>query len=76
MSDVLLMERQGQVAILTLNRPDRLNAINIEMLRLLRDALGDISRDQDVRSLVLIGEGRAFSAGADITEIEIEVSII
>jgi enoyl-CoA hydratase/3-hydroxyacyl-CoA dehydrogenase len=57
------------VAYVTLNRPQRLNAINAEMREELPRALSELGRDPDVRVIVLRGEGgKAFSAGADITE--------
>lgn len=65
----LLLERDEGVAILTLNRPDRLNAISREMLRELRSALAEIEQDLRVKVLVLNGAGdRAFSTGADLSK--------
>jgi enoyl-CoA hydratase len=69
MSTVLLQERRGRVAILTLNRTERLNAIGAETLLHLGVALTEIQNDVDVGSVVVAGAGKAFSAGADITEI-------
>lgn len=54
------------VAFITLNRPDKLNAINGEMLDELERALDTAEQDADVRAIVLRGEGRAFSAGFDL----------
>lgn len=64
----ILLEKTGQIAKLTLNRPERLNAINRQMFRELNDALQDVATDQDIRALVLTGAGRAFCASADIKE--------
>ena len=59
-------EKSGQIGHLRLNRPDKLNAINLEMLGELVGALDAAAADDDVRVLVLSGEGRAFSAGFDL----------
>jgi 2-(1,2-epoxy-1,2-dihydrophenyl)acetyl-CoA isomerase len=66
MTDKLLVERQDGILTLTLNRPDRLNAIDIEMLDLLIGALEAGGDDDEVRVIVLKGAGRVFCAGADI----------
>jgi 2-(1,2-epoxy-1,2-dihydrophenyl)acetyl-CoA isomerase len=60
-------ETRGEVAIVTLNRPDKLNAINADLRRDLRDALGTAQADDDVRAVVLTGAGRGFCSGADLT---------
>jgi enoyl-CoA hydratase len=70
MSDVLRVERLGPVARLTLDRPDRLNAIGTATVQALHAALDELATDDSVRALVLAGAGRAFSAGADIGELE------
>jgi enoyl-CoA hydratase/carnithine racemase len=55
---------------ITLNRPDKLNAINTTMLQELTEAIDSLEKDQNVRYIVINGQGdRAFSAGADITEL-------
>jgi enoyl-CoA hydratase len=64
----ILAERDGAVLTLTLNRPDKLNAIDGAMLDALGEVLGEIEHDRAVRAVILTGAGRAFSAGADITE--------
>src|SRR5687768_1416901 len=56
----LLVDRHGTTAVLTLNRPDRLNAISGPMLRALSEALLDADRDPEVRCIVLTGAGRGF----------------
>ena len=68
MSDTVLVERRGRVAILTFNRPDALNALNLEMTGALQDRLRELDRDDSVGAMVLTGAGRAFAAGADIKE--------
>jgi enoyl-CoA hydratase len=64
--DVLKCELEGPVAILSLNRPEKLNALSNELLGALTDTLDQIELDRGVRSVVITGTGRAFSAGADI----------
>jgi enoyl-CoA hydratase/carnithine racemase len=64
----ILLECDATIATLTLNRPDKLNAIDLAMLDALDAALASIERDPEVRAVVLTGAGRAFSAGADIKE--------
>lgn len=65
-ADVLRVERDGPVAVLILNRPERLNALSHELAITLRKQLGEVADDRGVRAIVLRGEGRAFSAGADL----------
>ncbi len=62
----LLVDREGAVAVLTLNRPDRLNAISGPMLSALSEALVEADRDAAVRCIVLTGAGRGFCAGLDL----------
>jgi enoyl-CoA hydratase len=66
MNDVLRMEIEDQVALLTLNRPEKLNAINNALLAAILAALDEIELDATIRAVVITGAGRAFSAGADI----------
>ncbi|MBU1276246.1 MAG: enoyl-CoA hydratase/isomerase family protein [Proteobacteria bacterium] len=63
---VLLVEDHGPVRLFTLNRPERLNALNQEMMASLRLALDEAAADDGVGAVVLTGAGRAFSAGADL----------
>ena len=65
------MDRQDSVALVTLDRPDALNALNRALLTELRDRLAEVAEDAEVRAVVLTGAGdRAFAAGADIKEME------
>ncbi len=64
----LLFEKSDHVAVITLNRPDRLNAISLPMLESLSQALLDADRDTDVRVIVLTGAGKGFCAGLDLKE--------
>ena len=61
------LSRQGAVATVTINRPDKLNALDIEMLTALDAVCGEIESDQTIAAAVICGEGKAFSAGGDIT---------
>jgi enoyl-CoA hydratase len=63
----IIFEREGDVAVIKINRPKALNAINPDLLAEMSDALGKIEEDTSVKALVLTGEGdKAFVAGADI----------
>lgn len=62
----LLTRRDGSILTLTLNRPDRLNAVSLPLYRSLLDALTAVEEDGDVRAVVLTGAGRAFCVGADL----------
>ncbi len=57
------------VAVLTLDRPERLNAMNLPLIDELHDALAEVADDPDVRVLVLTGEGRGFCAGLDLVDL-------
>jgi enoyl-CoA hydratase len=70
MPEPLLVESRGPVALVTLNRPEKLNALNNELIGALIAALDDMEADRSVRAIVITGAGRAFSAGADIAEFE------
>jgi 2-(1,2-epoxy-1,2-dihydrophenyl)acetyl-CoA isomerase len=67
-SDVLLVERAGGVATLTLNRPDAMNALTVELKEALLDAARDVGADPSVRAVVLTGVGRGFCVGQDLRE--------
>jgi len=67
MADVVLYEVKDAVATITINRPDRMNALTTEVLEKLPEALRRAAADRDARCVVLTGAGeRAFSAGADL----------
>jgi hypothetical protein len=69
MSELVLCETRNSVAILTLNRPEKLNALNYALVDRLKERLDAIEGDSNIRAVILTGAGeRAFSAGADITE--------
>ncbi len=65
----LLLEREGDVAVISLNRPEKRNALSLQMMRELDEALAEIGRDPGVRVVILRGEGPAFSAGHDLREL-------
>ncbi len=69
-SDVVLFEVDDRVAILTLNRPDRLNAWTQAMQRRYFDLLADCGEREDVRAIVVTGAGRGFCAGADMGDLQ------
>jgi len=65
--DLLLEKREDGVAILTLNVPDKLNAITSTMSRSLALATDELARDDDVRVVIVTGAGRGFCSGADVS---------
>ena len=65
MSNTVLYSTQSGVATISLNRPKRLNAINPELLKSLHDAIQAANDDDNVRVILLRGQGRAFCAGDD-----------
>src|SRR3989442_14672185 len=69
MADSILVEKTQGVAIITMNRPEQLNAMNAQLSTELHDAVRRMSADAEVGCLVITGAGnRAFSAGGDIHE--------
>ena len=64
--DTLLFERREGVAHVTLNRPDKLNALNLPMIMDLRKAASAIDSDQSIRAVLLTAKGRGFCSGADL----------
>jgi enoyl-CoA hydratase len=68
MSDTVLLEKTDRVAVLTLNRPDALNALNSELMEALTGHVRALEADPDVGCIVITGSPKAFAAGADIKE--------
>ncbi|WML37875.1 short-chain-enoyl-CoA hydratase [Clostridium sp. OS1-26] len=66
----IILEKEGKVAIVTINRPKALNALNSETLRELDAAINDVSEDKEIFALIVTGTGKAFVAGADIAEMK------
>ena len=68
MSNTVVLSKEDYIAIITLNRPERLNAFNRHMEEDLIEALASIHEDKNIRVLVLTGAGRAFCSGGDVSE--------
>jgi 2-(1,2-epoxy-1,2-dihydrophenyl)acetyl-CoA isomerase len=68
MTEILLAETRGAVRVLTLNRPERLNALNQDLLAALNKGFDDAAADDEVRAVLLTGGGRGFCAGADLLQ--------
>jgi len=68
MSDIVKYQQQGATAVLTLSRPDSMNAFTRELRADLQAAIEQAAGDESVRVVILTGEGRCFSAGADLTD--------
>src|SRR5436305_13678038 len=68
MSFVLLDRPRPHVALVTLNRPERMNAIAFDVMVPFREAIDAVSHDNDVRVVVVTGAGRGFCSGADQTD--------
>src|SRR5258708_25999941 len=65
----IVVEREDPIAVVTIDRADKLNALNWELIAELADKLDALDRDEAIRCIVLTGAGnRAFAAGADIAE--------
>ncbi len=67
---LVLLERHDEVAVISFNRPERLNAVTGATLDALFDCGEEVRKDPDIRAVVLTGEGRAFCAGADLSGVE------
>jgi enoyl-CoA hydratase len=73
--DAVLMEKKGLVATIVLNRPEKRNSLNPEMLLRVAEYLNELSKDDNTRTVVIRGAGgKAFSSGYDISEIPTDVS--
>ncbi|MEM3526096.1 MAG: enoyl-CoA hydratase [Candidatus Jordarchaeaceae archaeon] len=73
--ETVLYEKKGSVAIITLNRPEKLNALNSKMNRDLKYAFREAKDDSSVRAIVLTGAGRGFCSGADISDFATGVTL-
>jgi enoyl-CoA hydratase/carnithine racemase len=67
-TDVLLTSRDGDVVTITLNRPEKRNAMTVPMLMALRSVFHELAATTDVRAVILAGAGKAFCAGLDLKE--------
>ena len=68
MYDTIRLEREAGIAVLTIDRPEALNALNAAVIGELEQAVGELEADRDLRALIITGAGRSFVAGADIGE--------
>ncbi|HSK86744.1 MAG TPA: enoyl-CoA hydratase-related protein [Anaerolineales bacterium] len=66
--ELILTEIRGRVGLITLNRPQAMNALNNQLMRELMDALATFDKDESVGAMVIAGNEKAFAAGADIKE--------
>ena len=64
--ELLELERTGHIATITLNRPDRLNALNPQLVADFHAVLDEIAEDLEIRAVVVTGAGRGFCSGADV----------
>lgn len=62
----VLVHKENSIATVVLNRPDKLNALSLDLLSGLEDVIADLAADSAVRGVIVTGEGKAFCAGADI----------
>ena len=70
MSDpVITVEKDGELAIVTLNRPAAMNALSVALRRAIADTFDELEQDPSIRVAILTGAGRAFSAGLDLKEL-------
>jgi enoyl-CoA hydratase len=65
----LAVEKDDGIAVVTINRPDALNSLNVETMKEIADAMGRLGDDPDVGAVIVTGAGKAFVAGADIAEL-------
>ena len=68
MGDVILTQRHGRVGVVTIDRPEALNAMNTPVMEGLIAAAAAFDADEDIGCIVITGAGKAFAAGADIKE--------
>ena len=79
-TDEILIDQKDRVLVITLNRPERLNAISRDMLNELSAKVVEADKDPDIRCIVLTGSGKGFCAGLDLIDtsgrIEDDLSLI
>ena len=68
MSKTVILEKRDGVAVVTISRPEALNALNSTVITELEQVVAELEQDCDIRAMILTGEGRSFVAGADIAE--------
>src|SRR5262245_61147947 len=74
--ETILYDVEDRTATITLNRPDQLNALSPEMIRELRHVYAAAEADDDVWTILVTGNGRAFCTGADVTEIPADGRVV
>ena len=67
--ETVLYEKEGHIAHITLNRPERLNAVSPELFRDWEAAMHEAEEDDDIKVIIFKGAGRAFSAGAGLNSV-------
>ena len=67
--EFLKLERAGHVATITLNRPERLNALSRQLVAEIHTVLDEIAAESDIRAVILTGEGRGFCSGTDVSQV-------
>lgn len=72
----VLLEKKGHKAYLILNRPEKLNALSMDMYRRIGNLLDEIEADDEIRVVILKGNGKAFSAGYDLSQDESDITIL
>jgi enoyl-CoA hydratase/carnithine racemase len=65
----IVREREGSVAVITLNRPERRNALSLDLMLELIDCLGSVAEEKEVRAVILGAAGKVFSSGHDLNEL-------
>ena len=68
----ITVEKNENFAVLTFNRPDKLNAVNTQLKKEVYQVLGELEAAEDVRVVIMTGAGRAFSSGWDLTDEEVD----
>ncbi|MFH1086987.1 MAG: enoyl-CoA hydratase/isomerase family protein [Chloroflexota bacterium] len=71
--ETIIVEQDGRTVTITLNRPDKLNAINDTMLKELKETFERLTGDPDIRVVVIKGAGKAFSAGQDLSGVDTQL---
>ncbi|RLL46842.1 enoyl-CoA hydratase/isomerase family protein [Oceanobacillus piezotolerans] len=74
MTEVLKVRKEGQIAYLTMNRPNKLNSLSGDLVSALISALKEAERDDEIKGIILSGEGKAFCSGGDIDSMTSGVS--
>ena len=64
----LLIERRDRIAVVTLNRPEKLNALSIDLMREIENVADDFQDDVETRVVIFTGAGKHFSAGRDLND--------